>query len=236
MKILAVESSALAAGAALWEDGRLLGEFFLNVGLTHSATLMPMIESLLRYADVSVRDVDLFAVANGPGSFTGVRIGVATVKGLAQPLCKPCAGISTLYAMAHNMLGTDALICCVMDARCRQVYTALFESRDGRIVRLSDDGAMSLDDLLSRLRAYERRIVFVGDGAQLCYTAFRGELPNVELAPAAQRFQRASSVAQAAFASGAETIGVPADELSVSYLRLSQAERERKQKLEAQTS
>ena len=234
MKILAVESSALAAGAALSEDGKLLGEAYLNVGLTHSCTLMPMIESLLRFADVSARDIDLFAVSNGPGSFTGVRIGVSTVKGMAQPLGKPCIGVSTLYAMAHNMLGTDDLICCAMDARCRQVYTALFECADGCIVRLTDDDAVSLDDLCRTLRTYDRRVVFVGDGAALCYNTFRGVLPNITLAPETLRFQRASSVAAAAWAAGAEQVGVSADELSVSYLRLSQAERERKQKMEAQ--
>ena len=236
MKILAVESSAVAASCALSEDGRLLGEFFLNVGLTHSCTLMPMIESLLRYADVSVRDVDLFAAANGPGSFTGVRIGVSTVKGLAQPLSKPCVGVSTLLSMAYNMLGTDSLICCAMDARCRQVYTALFESKDGKIVRLTEDDAVSLDALCETLRSMHRKVVFVGDGAELCYNTFRDLLPEIELAPASLRFQRASSVAAAVFAADDGIQTVSAEDLNVSYLRLSQAERERKQKLEAQNS
>ncbi len=236
MKILAVESSAVAAAAALVEDGKLLGEAFLNVGLTHSCTLMPMIESLLQNAGVSVRDVDLFAVSNGPGSFTGVRIGVSTVKGLAQPLSKPCAGVSTLLAMAYNLVGTDRLICCAMDARCRQVYTALFESKDGRIVRLTNDDAISLDALCETLKGYSRKVVFVGDGAELCYEAFRDALPDAELAAAHLRFQHASGVAAAVFAEGAEKLAVSAEELSVSYLRLSQAERERKQKLEAQKS
>ena len=235
MKLLAVESSAAAAGAALWEDGKLLGECFLNVGLTHSCTLMPMIESLLRFADISVRDVDLFAVSNGPGSFTGVRIGVSTVKGMAQPLGKLCVGVSTLLAMAYNLLGTDALICCAMDARRRQVYAALFESRDGRIVRLTEDDAVSVDALGETLRAFDRRIVFVGDGAQLCFSALHERLPRAELAPAALRYQRASGVA-AAVADGALQNAVSADELTVSYLRLSQAERERKEKLEAQNT
>lgn len=217
-------------------DGKLLGEFFLNVGLTHSSTLMPMVESLLRNADVSVRDVDLFAVSNGPGSFTGVRIGVSTVKGMAQPLAKPCAGVSTLLAMAYNLIGTDSLICCAMDARCRQVYTALFESKDGRIVRLTDDDAVSLDDLLEKLRGFGRKITFVGDGAELCYNAFCGCLSDIALAPSSLRYQRASGVAAAVFAEDAEIRSVPAEELNVSYLRLSQAERERKQKLEAQKS
>ena len=235
MKILAVESSAVAAGAALAEDGKLLGEFFLNVGLTHSCTLLPMIVSLLENAGMTAADVDLFAVTNGPGSFTGVRIGVSTVKGMAQPLEKKCVGVSTLLAMAYNLVGTDDLICCAMDARCRQVYTALFESKDGRIVRLTDDDAISLDDLGGILRSFNRRVVFVGDGAELCYNAFSGVLPDISLAPPALRYQRAASVEAAVFSDGAAG-AVSADELSVSYLRLSQAERERKQKLEAQNS
>ena len=236
MKILAVESSAVAASAALVEDGKLLGEFFLNVGLTHSATLMPMIRSLLQYADVSIRDVDLFAAASGPGSFTGVRIGVSTVKGLAQPLDKPCIGVSTLWSMAHNLRGTDELICCAMDARCRQVYTALFEECDGQIRRLTDDDAVSLDDLCARLESLDREVVLVGDGAQLCYDAFKDALPRVRIAPQAVRFQRASSAALAVWENLAALQPVSAANLSVSYLRPSQAERERKQKLEAQGS
>ena len=234
MKILSVESSAVAASAALTEDGRLLGEFFLNVGLTHSCTLMPMIESLLKYADVSVRDVDLFAVSNGPGSFTGVRIGVSTVKGMAQPLGKPCAGVSTLLAMAYNLVGSEDLICCAMDARCRQVYTALFESRAGSIIRLTEDDALPLDTLGGMLRERGRKVVFIGDGAELCYNAFSGVLPDIAIAPQTLRFQQASGVAQAV--TDSHITGVPAEKLSVSYLRLSQAERERKQKLEAQKS
>ena len=236
MKILAVESSAVAASAALVEDGKLLGEFFLNVGLTHSATLMPMIRSLLQYADVSIRDVDLFAAANGPGSSTGVRIGVSTVKGLAQPLDKPCIGISTLLSMAHNLRGSDALICCAMDARCRQVYTALFEENDGQIRRLTEDNAVSLDDLCAQLKSHDKEIILVGDGAQLCYDAFKDTLPRVRIAPQAVRYQRASSVALAVWENLAALQPVSAAALSVSYLRPSQAERERKQKLEAQRS
>lgn len=236
MKILAVESSAVAASAALVEDGKLLGEFFLNVGLTHSATLMPMIRSLLQYADVSIRDVDLFAVANGPGSFTGVRIGVSTVKGIAQPLDKPCIGVSTLWSMAHNLRGTDKLICCAMDARCRQVYTALFEENDGKIRRMTADDAVSLDVLCAQLKTYDREVILVGDGAKLCFDAFKDTLPHMRIASQAVRYQRASSAALAVWENLAALQPVSAAALSVSYLRPSQAERERKQKLEAQKS
>lgn len=233
MRVLAVESSAVSASAAIMQDGKLLGEFFLNVGLTHSCTLMPMVESLLRYAGLSPDDVDLFAVSNGPGSFTGVRIGVATVKGMAEGLSKPCIGVSTLFAMAQNAKDTQSLICCVMDARCRQVYTALFESRDGKVIRLTDDDAMSMDALAELLRSKDREVLFLGDGAKLCYDAMKKTLPNVRIAPEPIRFQRASGVATAIWDNGLQGKAYPADALSVSYLRLSQAERERKQKLEA---
>lgn len=234
MKILAVESSAVSAGAAILEDGKILGEFFLNVGLTHSCTLMPMVESVLRYAGLTAGDMDLFAVSNGPGSFTGVRIGVATVKGMAEGLKKPCVGVSTLFAMAQNAKGADALICCAMDARCRQVYTALFESRDGKVVRLTEDDAMSVDALTQLLKAQNREVILLGDGAKLCYDTMNGVLPNVAIAPQSIRFQRATGVATAVWDNELYKQAVPAEALAVSYLRLSQAERERKQKLEAE--
>ena len=236
MKILAVESSAVAASAALVEDGRLLGEFFLNVGLTHSCTLMPMIDSLLRDAGIRVCDIDLFVAANGPGSFTGVRIGVSTVKGMAQPLDKPCVGVSTLWAMAHNVRGTDAVICGAMDARRQQVYTALFEVRDGRICRLTADDALSLDALSAQLSALRRDVILVGDGAKLCFDAFSDRVPGLRLAPETVRLQRASGAALAVWENIDTLTPVSAAALTVSYLRLSQAERERKEKLEAQTS
>ena len=234
MKILAIDSSAVAASAALLEDGKLTGEFFLNVGLTHSCTLMPMIRALLQYADADIQDVDVFAVTNGPGSFTGVRIGVSTVKGMAQPLGKPCVGVSTLLSLAYNVRGTDALICSAMDARCRQVYTALFEERDGKIVRLTQDDAVSLDDLRAQLMSAGKDVIFVGDGAQLCYDTCRDSLHGARIAPETVRYQRAASAAAAVWAQQEELPAGSADALSVSYLRLSQAERERKQKMEAQ--
>lgn len=231
MRILAIDSSALAAGAALTEDGKLLGEFFLNVGFTHSTTLMPMVESLLRYAKVSAREIDLFAVTNGPGSFTGVRIGVSTVKGMAMAADKPCIGVSSLEAMAYNLFGTEGIICCAMDARCGQVYTALFQSAQGKMQRLLPDSAISIEELGAILKTYTCPVTFLGDGAKLCFDALSSDLPQAALAPDNLRFPRASGAAQAAAAGDSQPC--TAAELSVSYLRLSQAERERNQKLEA---
>lgn len=234
MKILAVDASAVSASAAIVEDKKILGEFYLNVGLTHSCTLMPMIESLLKYAQISISDIDLFAVTNGPGSFTGIRIGVATVKGMAEPLSKPCAGVSTLLAMAQNLKGQDGIICSVMDARCKQVYTACFECVNGKIVRLTPDDAISIDALCEILRKFDRKVTFVGDGANLCYNLLKETLPDVYIAPEMIRYQHASGAAMAIMDDENKEIpSVTADLLSVSYLRLSQAERERKQKMEA---
>ena len=169
MRVLAIDVSALAASAALMQDGKLLGEFFLNVGLTHSTTLMPMIEQLLRYAGVGANDVDLFAVTNGPGSFTGVRIGVATVKGMAMAADKPCVGVSSLEAMAYNLPFCPSIVCCAMDARRDQVYTALFRAGGGRMERLLPDSAMAVGELGALLQTYDCPVTFLGDGAQLCF-------------------------------------------------------------------
>ena len=167
MLILAFESSAKAASVALVRDGRLLSQSIQVSGLTHSRTLLPMAEDMLKNADLRVQDVDLLAVAHGPGSFTGVRIGVSTVKGLAWAAEKPCVGVSTLEAMAWHGLAAGGLVCPVMDARRQQVYNALFEIREGRPERLCPDRAISLEELGAQLRALSSPVFLVGDGAAL---------------------------------------------------------------------
>ena len=154
MKILAFESSAVSASVALIEDERLVAQSFQNCGLTHSRTLLPMVENLLANCGVSLADVDAIAVAHGPGSFTGVRIGVATVKGLALGADKPCLGVSTLEAMAWGARALGGDLCCVMDARAGQVYNALFTVEDGRVHRLCDDRAIKPVSY-THLRAHE---------------------------------------------------------------------------------
>lgn len=230
MKILAIDSSAKAASVALVEDGRLLGEFFINVGLTHSQTLMPMVEDLLKNTGVKLSEVEAFAVSAGPGSFTGLRIGIASVKGMALLSDTPCVAVSTLEAMAYNFIGEDVLVCAVMDARCNQVYNAIFEVRDANVTRLTPDRTISIEALYAEVAAIDREAVFVGDGALLCYNRNTNGL-NVRLAPEAKRFQRASSVAFAALASlasGQKTVSSEA--LAPTYLRIPQAERELKRK------
>ena len=224
LKLLSLDTSSLAASAALWEDERLLGGFFINAKLTHSQTAMPMVEDLLKATQTSLSQVDLFAVSTGPGSFTGLRIGIAAVKGMAHALGKPCIPVSTLKGMAYNLLGFDGYVCPVMDARCQQVYTALFEMVGGRPVQVEEDSAIPLTQLENRLSRLSKRVFLVGDGAKLCYNECIGSCPNIVLAPPSLLFQKASSVAQAALED--LEAAVPAAELAPAYLRLPQAERE----------
>ena len=234
MKLLAFESSAKAAGVAVLDDGRLLAEYFQNSGQTHSRTLMQMAEDLLDNCDLTPQDIGACAVADGPGSFTGVRIGVSTAKGLAWGAQKPAIGVSTLEAMAYHGLaaGEGALVCAAMDARRSQIYNALFEIRGGKPVRLCEDRAISLAELGEELGKMQKSAFLVGDGAQLCYnTCLDMGIPAV-LAPGNLVSQSAWGVAMAAFGQ----TPVPAEELLPVYLRLSQAERERQARLAAQAA
>ena len=227
MLILAFESTAKAASAALVRDGKLISQFSQCSGLTHSRTLLPMGEDMLKNAELTLQDVDLIAVAHGPGSFTGVRIGVSMVKGLAWAADKPCVGVSTLEAMAWHGLAAGGLICPVMDARRSQVYNALFRMEDGRPVRLTEDRPIALTELAEELRAYKERVFLVGDGAELSFrTLSELGLPCV-LAPENLRMQSAWGVAMAAM----DKEPGSADSLLPVYLRLSQAERERQERL-----
>ena len=227
MLILAFESTAKAASCALLRDGRLLSQYTQCSGLTHSRTLLPMGEDMLKNAELTLSDVDLLAVAHGPGSFTGVRIGVSMVKGLAWASDKACVGVSTLEAMAWHGLAAGGLICPVMDARRSQVYNALFRIEDGRPVRLTEDRPLALAELADELRALNERAFLVGDGAELTCRALTEQGIPCVLAPENLRMQSAWGVAMAA---QDKTPGT-ADELLPVYLRLSQAERERQERL-----
>ena len=227
MLILAFESSAKAASVALVRDGSLVSQYSQCSALTHSRTLLPMAEDMLKNAELTIGDVDLFAVAHGPGSFTGVRIGVSTVKGLAWAGGKPCVGVSTLEAMAWHGLAAGPYVCPVMDARRQQVYNALFEIRDGKPVRLTEDRPIALSELAPQLAALPSPVFLVGDGAGLTakYLADAG-IP-FRLAPENLLWQSAWGVAMAA---QDKTPGT-ADALLPVYLRLSQAERERQERM-----
>ena len=227
MLILAFESSARAASVALVEDGRLLSQYSQCSGLTHSRTLLPMAEDMLKNAELSLDKVDLFAVAHGPGSFTGIRIGVSTVKGLAWAADKPCVGVSTLEAMAWHGLAAGGLVCPVMDARRSQVYNALFKVENGRPVRLCEDRPIALSQLAEELRDLNAPAFLIGDGAELAEKYLREQGLACTVAPENLRWQSAWGVAMAAMD---KTPG-NADALLPVYLRLSQAERERQERL-----
>lgn len=226
--ILAVDTSAKPVSCALAEGDRVLASFYSNTGLTHSQTLMPMIENLLLVSEKTVSDLDAVAVNAGPGSFTGVRIGVSAVKGLAFTGKLPCVAVSTLECMAENTVATsDAVICCLMDARCQQVYGALFEKdENGVVCRLSQDEALTVTQMGEKLSAFKRPIILVGDGSEMCYRIWSGTMSNVVLAPASVRYQNAAATALIAARRYAEGRIVEADELLPTYLRLPQAERE----------
>lgn len=231
MKILAVDTSATAASVAVAEENKLIGEFSINTALTHSQTLMPMVDELLKNTGLSVNDIDAVAVNSGPGSFTGVRIGVAAVKGIAFPKNLPCVSVSTLESMAYNMLCNDCVVCSVMDARCSQVYNALFRVSGYYVTRMTDDRALSLTDLKLELQNIREKVVLVGDGAVLFSEFLNSELENVMLAPFNNRIQTASSVVYAAFEKINNGETLTSDELMPVYLRLPQAQRELNKKL-----
>lgn len=229
MLTLAFESSAKAASVALCEGDQLIAQSFQNCGQTHSVTLLPMAQDLLKNSGYALQDVELFAVAHGPGSFTGIRIGVSTVKGLAWGCDKPAVGVSTLEAMAYNgvSFGEGTLLCCVMDARRNQVYNALFTVENGQPVRLCPDRAIALEELAGELTRDGRRAAVLGDGTAPAVEFLTARGVDVFAAPEALRWQNAYGVAMAARSASPGT----ADDVLPVYLRLSQAERERQARL-----
>lgn len=226
MKLLALETSAKAASCAVLSDGVPLASAWQATGLTHSRTLLPMVEDMLRNSELKLEDMDAVAVAAGPGSFTGLRIGLATVKGLAWAAEKPCVGVSTLEAMAWPLAHLGGVTVCAMDARRQQIYNAVFSSEGGTLTRLRPDRAVSLEDAAADLRELEGPMTIVGDGAALCRDYFLSQGISCALAPAHLLLQSAIGVGMAAWRlwpSGA----ADAQSLTPVYLRLSQAERER---------
>lgn len=233
MKILALESSAVAASAALCEDEMLLGQTYLHTGLTHSQTLLPMAADLLEQCGLKPQDLDLIAVATGPGSFTGLRIGVAAAKGLAWAAELPCAGCSTLEAMAWSLAGFQGEVCAAMDARRHQVYNARFQVNGTAPHRLTPDRAIALADLVKELEGTSVPQIVVGDGAQLCYDSLTAAGIPAVLAPPNLRMQSAWGVARMGLELARTGQTVSPGELVPIYHRLSQAERERLEREEA---
>lgn len=230
MLIFAFETSAKAGSVALMDDEKLLGESYQNTGLTHSQTLLSMGEDLLKSCGKTVSDVTAVAVAAGPGSFTGVRIGVAAAKGFAWGSGIPCYGVSTLEAMALGYGAWDGYVCPVMDARRSQVYNALFRAEKGVLHRICEDRAISLEDLGNELKALDEPVYLVGDGSMLCYHTLSEHLPQLICPQEHRMHQRAAGVALAAKRMAQRGLPGDAAALEPNYLRLSQAERERLEK------
>ena len=227
MLILAFETSAKAGSVALMDESRLLGESYQNTGLTHSQTLLQMAQQLLAGCGKKAQDVTAVAVAHGPGSFTGVRIGVAAAKGFAWGAELPCYGVSTLEAMALNLGVWEGYVVPAMDARRNQVYTAIFRAEKGALTRVEEDMAISLAELGEKIKNFAQPVFLVGDGALLCYNTLLEEVPGLVLPPEHRMHQRAAGVALAAQRQA--DAGDPGNggSLTPNYLRLSQAERER---------
>ena len=227
MLILAFETSAKACCVALHDGNKLLAESYQNTGLTHSQTLMVMAEDVLKQCGKTAADVEAVAVAAGPGSFTGVRIGVAAAKGFAWGKELPCYGVSTLEAMAESLGVYDGYVCPCMDARRNQVYNAVFSTQSGELTRVTEDRAIALSDLKEELKKAEKPVFLVGDGANLCYNTLRADVPNLILPPEHRIHQRAVGVAILAQRMSDAGIAPSGGELEPNYLRLSQAEREK---------
>ena len=230
MLILAFETSAKAGSVALLDGENLLAESYQNTGLTHSQTIMTMAENMLKSCGYTPQEVQAVAVAAGPGSFTGVRIGVAAAKGFAWGAELPCYGVSTLEAMALNLGVHDGYVLPVMDARRNQVYNALFRVQKGKMERLCPDRAISLEELGEEIKNLPEPVFLVGDGSVLCYNTLAETVPALVLPQSHRMHQRAAGVGLAA--AGLIAAGVSGDgaALQPNYLRLSQAERERLKK------
>ncbi len=232
MMILSLESSAKSASVALTKDGRVIASAFQCTALTHSRTLMPMVDAMLKNAEIAIEEIDAFAVAAGPGSFTGLRIGIAALKGLAWATDKPCFGVSTLEAMAYNMIQNDALLICAMDARRGQIYNALFEAKDGKLTRLCDDRAIALSLLAEELKENPMPKIVLGDGGELCQSFLADAGIVCTLAKDPLLYQNAIGVSLAAEDANARGEAKTAQELLPFYLRPAQAQTlaERKEK------
>jgi len=231
MKILAVDSSGLVASVAIVEDDNLIAEYTVNYKKTHSQTLLPMLDEIVKMTDTDLNTIDAIAVAKGPGSFTGLRIGSATVKGLGLALDKPLIGVPTVEGLAMNLYNTNALICPMMDARRNQVYTGLYRFRENTLQVVKDQIPIAVEELLDTLNRLGEEVVFLGDGVPVYRDIIKNNIQvPYTFAPAHVNKQRASALAIRAFEYWNNGIYESADDFVPEYLRMSQAERERTEK------
>lgn len=229
MKVLAIDTSSNVASVALMEDNTLLGEFVLNHKKTHSQEIMPMIDDVLKRCECEVGDIDLFAAAKGPGSFTGLRIGIATIKGLAHSVSKPVIGIGTLEALAYNLPFCEHMIVPIMDARRNQVYTGAYLWEDGKLREVGEPEAISIEECVEGCGSF-LETVFLGDGVPVYRDYIREKLGDKAIfAPPSCNMQKASSVAALALLNADKAESYMG--LEPFYIRKSQAEREREEKL-----
>lgn len=232
MKILALDTTAEVCTAAICDDTKLIAEMTVNTGNTHSQTLLPVVEQILKISETSIDEIDLFACSTGPGSFTGVRIGVATIKGIAYGKDKPCISVSTLEALAYNLRAFNGLICPVMNARRNQVYNAIFDCSDGVLTRLCSDRALSISELDDELSKIDKPVYLCGDGYSICESGM--SKTNIKYVSERARLQSAYSVACCAIKKYENGEILSDSEIVPIYLRPSQAERERNERLAAQ--
>ena len=239
MRILALDSSGLVASVAVVEGGVLeaqtIAEYTVNYKKTHSQTLLPMLDEVARMTELDLNSMDAIAVAAGPGSFTGLRIGSATAKGLGLALDKPLIHIPTLEGLAYNLCGTDHIVCPIMDARRGQVYAGIYEFDNDRLIVLEDQMAVGIEELGQRLHSYDRKVVFLGDGVPVFKEALMEQIMagrEIAFAPAHLNRQRAAAVGALAIRYYREGKMETAAEHQPDYLRVSQAERERKERLD----
>lgn len=234
IRILALDSTAEVSSVCVCEGEKLVCEITVNTGNTHSQTLLPAVEQTLKMAEMTVNDIDVFACSTGPGSFTGVRIGVATIKGIAYGKGKPCVSVSTLEALAYNLIGNEGILCPVMNARRSQVYNALFKCEDGNLKRLCDDRALAISELDEELAGKAEPIYLSGDGYEITEKGFKKT--KISYVPERQKYQSAYSVAQIALKRYEAGEYVDDAALVPIYLRPSQAERERQERLSKENS
>ena len=230
MKLLAIDTTGQTASVAVLEDDTLLAEYTINYHMTHSQTIMPMIEQICNMIKLNKNEIDYIACSCGPGSFTGLRIGAATAKGLALGLDISVVAVPTLDALAYNIFDTSAVICPIMDARRQQVYTAFYQWNEGEFCRITEYDALPIQSVIEKAKDYQKKVVFLGDGV-VVHKELLLPQKNFVLSPIHSNLQRASSMGALAMKQIAKGDVIKSSELELIYLRKPQAEREREENM-----